>query len=83
MLLPAATLPVNAEQFHGLLGAMEAFAVPGCIWKNWKSRNQLYEMPVPNPVVSIELPANGTSDPWRPGAWCLTQIIVISGLIFL
>ncbi|KAL5489425.1 hypothetical protein EMCRGX_G018516 [Ephydatia muelleri] len=24
MLLPAATLPVNAEQFQGLLGAMEA-----------------------------------------------------------
>ena len=61
MLLPAATLPVNAEQFKGLLGAREAFAVPRCTWKNGKSRNQLYEMPVPNPVDNIELSANGTS----------------------
>ena len=61
MLLPAAILPVNAVHFEGLLGVMEAFAVPGCTWKNWKSRNQLYEMPVPNPVDYIELPANGTS----------------------
>ena len=36
MLLPAATLPVNAEQFQGLLGAREAFAVPGCTWKKVK-----------------------------------------------
>eukprot|EP00731_Ephydatia_muelleri_P037019 Em0379g1a len=28
MLLPAATLPVNAEQFQGLLGAMEADSGP-------------------------------------------------------
>lgn len=60
-LLPPATLPVNAVQFQGLLGAMEAFAVPGCTWKNWTSRNQLCEMPVPNPADSIKLPANGTS----------------------
>ena len=61
MLLPTAILPVNAEHFQGLLGVMEAFAVPGCTWKNWNSRNQLYEMPVPNPVDSVELPANRTS----------------------
>ena len=33
MLLPAATLHVNAGQFQGLLGAMEVFAVSGCTWK--------------------------------------------------
>ena len=36
MLLPTATLHVNAGQFEGLLGAMEAFAVPGCTWENWR-----------------------------------------------
>ncbi|KAL5499912.1 hypothetical protein EMCRGX_G011381 [Ephydatia muelleri] len=37
MLPPAATLHVHAGQFQGLLGAMEAFAAPGCTWKNWRS----------------------------------------------
>ena len=61
MLPPATTLHVHAGQFQGLLGAMEAFAAPGCTWKNWRSRNQLFEMLVPSPVDSIELPADGTS----------------------
>ena len=61
MLPPAATLHVHAGQFQGLLGAMEAFAAPGCTWKNWRSRNQLFDMLVPSPVDSIELPADGTS----------------------
>ena len=50
MLPPAATLHVHAGQFQGLLGAMEAFAAPGCTWKNWR---QLFEMLVPSPVDSI------------------------------
>ena len=41
MLLPAARLHVNAGQFQGLLGATEVFAMPGCTWKNWRSRNEL------------------------------------------
>ena len=36
LLLPTATLHVNAGQFEGLLGAMEAFAVPGCTLENWR-----------------------------------------------
>ena len=40
MLLPAATLPGNAGRFQGLLGALEASAVPDCTWKSWKGRNQ-------------------------------------------
>ena len=32
MLLPAATLPGNAGCFQGLLGALEASAVPDCTW---------------------------------------------------
>ena len=58
MLPPAATLHVHAGQFQG---AMEALAVPGCTWKNWRSRYQLFEMLVSCPVDSIELPADGTS----------------------
>ena len=61
MLPPAAILLVHAGQFQGLLEEMEAFAAPGCTWKNWRSRNQLFEMLVPSPVDSIELPADGTS----------------------
>ena len=61
MLLPAATLHVNARQFQGLLGSTEAFAVPGYTWKNCRSRNQLFEILVPSPVYSIELPEDGTS----------------------
>ena len=34
MLQPAATLPVHAGHFRGLLGAMEVFEMPGCTWKN-------------------------------------------------